>query len=77
LFQETDQERDQQAARETGISTRGVNIEGVMTAVNLIDKSNSDSDDNIRNALNLMDPDSSDNEDNGNDDKVGVHTDGN
>ena len=63
LLEETDEERVLAASRETGITTRGMNIEGVTTAVDLIDDDdNSDSNDESE-PPSLEDPDSSNDED--------------
>ena len=66
LLDDTNEDRVLVAAKETGISTRGMNIEGVTTAVDLIDD-NSDSDDESEAPI-LEDPDSSDDEDSDDDD---------
>ena len=66
LLEDTDKERVLAAAKETGISTRGTNIEGLTTAVDLID--NSSDIDNESEAPSLVDPDLSDDKDSDNDD---------
>ena len=63
LLDDTDKEQVLAASKETGITTRGMDIEGVTTAVNLIDEGdNSDSDDESE-SPSLEDPDSSDGKD--------------
>merc|ERR1712086_524319 len=71
LLDDTDEEQVLAASKETGITTRGMDIEGVTTAVDLIDDGdNSDSDDESE-PPSLEDPDSSDDEDSDNDDAGG------
>ena len=66
------------AAKETGTLTRGTNIEGVTTAVDLIDDHGSDSDDDNESDIpNLMDPGVSDDTDSEEDDDDDVGNDEN
>jgi hypothetical protein len=68
LLDNTDEERELMTAKETGILTRGTNIEGVTTAVNLIDDYKSDGDNDESNTPTLMDLDLSYGEDDNNND---------
>ena len=69
LLGETDEERVRQAARETGISERSANYEGVTTAVDLVDDDGSEDDDDGSEAPSLIYPESSDDEDSDDDDE--------
>ena len=62
LLDDTDEECVLMAAKEAGISTQCTDIEGVTTAIDLVDKNNSDSDDESE-IQSLIDPDSSDDKD--------------
>ena len=68
LFDDTDKEQVLAAATEPGITTRGMNIEGVTTAVNLIDDNDNSDNDDESEPLSLEDPDLSDDEDSDKDD---------